>query len=168
MAKGRSPRKRSGTSKWQTDRAVRCHFDPEPRDGVMMRKLVTITLVAGAALANRLDAAVQSLPFTDHFAYSDGNLYTVAPGVWDASGSTGPEFTVTNGGALAAPSGFAASAGKGVKWLPSGTARRNLVQFTSTSSGTLYASFLLNVQSISGTRLIAYFEIGRASCRERV
>jgi pectate lyase len=125
-----------------------------------MRKLATVMLVASVVLVDRLDAAVQSLPFTDHFTYSDGNLFPVASGVWDAGGSGGAEFTVTNGAALSSPSGFAAASGKGVKWQPSGTARRNLVQFTSVASGEVYVSFLISIQTApgSGSRCFAYLE----------
>jgi pectate lyase len=121
-----------------------------------LKRLFTLALAVWTLPG--VQAAVQSLPFTDHFGYSDGNLFSVASGVWDAGGSAGSEFTVTNGAALAAPSGFAAASGKGVKWQPSSTARRNLVQFTSVSSGEVYASFLINVQSISSSRVVAYFE----------
>ena len=115
--------------------------------------------VACLVLADDVCAAVQSLPFVDHFAYSDGNSFSVASGVWDAGGGAGPEFTVTNGGALTSPSGFAAVSGKGVKWQPSGMARRNIVQFSSQASGEIYVSFLLNnVTPPGSSRLIAYLE----------
>jgi hypothetical protein len=103
-------------------------------------------------------AAVQTLPFVDHFTYSEGNLYTVGAGVWDAGGNTGPELVVTNPAALTAPTYFAAASGNGVKWTPSGTARRSIVQFGAVSSGTLYASFLINPLSVSNTKLFAYFD----------
>lgn len=125
-----------------------------------MGKLVTIMIVAGVMLVSRLDAGIQSLPFADHFAYSDGSLFSVASGVWDAGGSTGPEFTVTNGAALSSPSGFAVASGNGLKWQPSGTARRNLVQFASVTSGEIYVSFLINIVTPpgSGSRCFAYLE----------
>src|SRR5262245_2599384 len=100
-----------------------------------------------------------TLPFTDHVAYSDGNLYTVATGVWDAGGNTGGELTVGSGAALTAPSGLASSSDKGIAISSSGTARRNMVTFASVSSGEIYASFLVNVSGVSGSnRLLAYLE----------
>jgi pectate lyase len=120
-----------------------------------MKKFIAIVV---SALGIQSAQAV-TLPFTDHFAYSDGNLYTVASGVWDAGGSAGTEITVANGAALTSPSGFAAASDKGVAISSSGTARRNVLAFTSTSSGEVYASFLLNVTSVTtGTRIVAYLE----------
>ena len=126
-------------------------------------KRFILPLVAGILLSHGVQAAVQSLPFTDHFNYPQGNLYTVAPGVWDAGGSAGTEITVQTNAALTGPSGFAASSGNGVRWQPGGTARRNIVQFSSITSNNVgaevYASFLLNNISAPGTsRLIAYLE----------
>lgn len=116
-------------------------------------------IIAGVLLTQAATAAVQPLPFVDHFNYPAGNLYTVASNVWDAGGSTGSEITVQTNAALSGPTGFAASSGNGVKWTPSGTARRNLMQFTSTTAGEIYVSFLLNNITPPGTqRLIAYLE----------
>ncbi len=117
-----------------------------------------IIAIIAAALISQAAQAV-TLPFTDHFAYSDGQLFTVATGVWSAGGSAGPEIAVAAGNALSAPAGFAPASDKGVLVSSSGTARRNVLQFTAQSSGEIYASFLLNVSSISGSdRLVAYFE----------
>ena len=110
-----------------------------------MKRLLTIIFVAGIAVTHNLSAAVQSLPFTDHFNYSEGNLAAVAIGVWDAGGSAGAEISVLNSAALTSPVGFADASGKGVKWAPSGTARRNLMQFASVTTGTVYASFLTSL-----------------------
>ena len=108
----------------------------------------------------RASAVVQSLPFYDSFAYSEGQLYTVASGVWDAGGNAGAELTVANAAVLLAPPGLTNALNKGVKWTPSGTARRSIVQFNAVNSGTLYASFLVNIASppSSGSRLLAYFD----------
>jgi hypothetical protein len=122
----------------------------------MKTQILILTTCVAAQIAG---AAVQTLPFTDHFGYSSGNLYTVGTGVWDAGGSTGPEQLVTNTAALTAPAGLAAASGAGLKWTPSGTARRSMVQFTPATSGTLYASFLLNVVTPpSAAKLVAYFD----------
>jgi pectate lyase len=124
-----------------------------------MKKTIVLSFFTGMALTFSTHATVQTLPFTDHFPYSDGNLYSVATGVWDAGGSAGTEFTVSNSAALTAPTNFAVASAKGVKWQPSGTARRNIVQFTSQSSGEVYASFLINNATPPGSsRLIAYLE----------
>ena len=128
-------------------------------------KRILFTIAAGILLVQSAQAAVQSLPFTDQFTYSQGTLSTVAAGVWDAGGvNAGLEILVTNIAALTGPTGFTNSAGKGVRWQPSGTARRAIVQFTAVSSSTvgatLYASFLINAISppSSGSKLVAYFD----------
>lgn len=118
-----------------------------------------LLLGTGILLLQNAPAAVQTLPFTDHFNYPQGNLLTVASGVWDAGGNTGSEITVQTNAALSGPSGFPAASGNGVKWTPSGTARRNIMQFSSRTSGEVYVSLLLNnVSAPSGSRLIAYLE----------
>jgi pectate disaccharide-lyase len=131
----------------------------------MKNSLALTVLFAAAQLAG---AAVQTLPFTDAFTYPEGNLYAVATGVWDAGGNTGSEITVASAVALTAPAGLAAASGKGVRWAPSGTARRAAVQFTSvpnTDNNTVYASFLLSIQTApsSGVKLIGYLENSTSS-----
>ncbi|HMP83822.1 MAG TPA: immunoglobulin domain-containing protein [Verrucomicrobiota bacterium] len=123
-----------------------------------MNRSLHLSLISTFAAA-AVSAATQTLPFTDQFDYADGNLYTVAAGVWDAAGSSGGEFAVTDATALTAPAGFTTASGKGLKWTPSGTARRNLMQFTSVTSGDVYASFLINVVTApGGSRLFAYMD----------
>jgi hypothetical protein len=125
-----------------------------------LQQMKTPTCVAIlAAVIQVANAAVQTLPLTDPFSYQPGNLYTVAAGVWDAGGSAGAELLVTESAALTAPPDFVVGTGAGLKWAPSGTARRSLVQFTPATSGSLYASFLLNVVSAPSTpKLVAYFD----------
>ena len=112
-------------------------------------------------------AAIQSLPFADAFTYAEGNLYAVATGVWDAGGNSGSEITVSTAAALTSPSGFATASGNGIRWAPSGTARRAVVQFASvpnTDNNTVYVSFLVNVAtSPSAAKLIAFLENSTSS-----
>jgi pectate lyase len=124
-----------------------------------MKKL--IVFAASGLMLQSVHAAVQTLPFTDHFLYSEGTLSSVAPGVWDVGSNNGAEISVSNSAALTSPSGFADSSGKGVKWGSSGTARRAVAQYTSvpnTDGNTVYASFLLNVSSAPSSKLIAYLD----------
>ena len=122
----------------------------------MKKILSSIPLLLCAAIAN---AAVQTLPFNDSLPYSEGQLFTVGAGVWDAGGNAGAEITVSNSAVLIAPAGLTNATGKGIRWSPSGTARRSTMQFTAATNGTLYASFLINAISAPSTaRLIAYFD----------
>lgn len=124
-----------------------------------MKRLAALATGFALALLPSAGWAVQSLPFYDPFAYADGQLYSVAPGVWDAGGNAGAELTVSSAFAQTAPAGLANASGKGMRWAPSGTARRSIVQFNPATNGALYASFLLNVITPpGGNRLVAYFD----------
>ena len=119
-------------------------------------KRIVLPFVVGMLLAQSGRATVQSLPFSDPFDYPAGNLPAVAPaGRWDISGQSGVEITVQTNAALTSPPGFTNSLGNGVRWQPSGTARRAMMQFgpiTSNVVGTaVYASFLINVQTAPST-----------------
>lgn len=118
------------------------------------------SFVWAAVLSAQCGLAAVTLPFYDALNYPEGQLYTVGAGVWDAGGNAGNEITVSNTAALVAPSGLTNALGKGIRWAPSGTARRSMIQFPGVTSGTLYASFLINVASppSSGSRLMAYFD----------
>jgi hypothetical protein len=124
-----------------------------------MKKILMAVFMA-SLLLQPCRAAIQTLPFVDHFSHVQGNLYAVATGIWDSGGNTGPELFVTNSASLTSPQYFAPASGNGVRWMPSGSARRSIVQFTSASSGDLYASFLINIVNppSSGNRLVAYFD----------
>jgi len=117
-----------------------------------MKKFVV--LVVSVLMLQSVHAV--TLPFTDHFAYSDGTLSVVGSPTWVSGGTAGPEIGCATAAALIAPAGFATATDKGVQISASGTARRTLVQFGSVSSGAVYASFLLSVSGGSG--LIAYLE----------
>ena len=130
---------------------------------ILIRTLTLVTLVSLGlqSTPNRASGAV-GLPYHDAFDYSEGNLFSVASGIWDAGGSTGSEVTVSNAAALTAPDGFPAASGKGVRRAPSGSSRRAVIQYTSvpaTDGNTMYVSFLLNVQSPPGSaQLIGYLD----------
>ena len=131
-----------------------------------MKKL--FSLVVAALLVLSAQAAVQPLQFQDQFAYSEGNLFTVASGVWDAAGNAGSEIAVSTAAALTASAGLTNAAGKGVRWASSGTARRAGVQFTAVTNAdnnTVYISFLLSIQvpPSSGSKLIAFLESSSSS-----
>lgn len=121
-----------------------------------MKKSILSAVVCANAWIGQ---AAVNLPFYDALNYAEGQLYTVGAGVWDAGGSAGAELTVSNSFALTAPSGLTNASGKGIRWAPSGTARRSMVQFTPPAGGSIYASFLMNVVSApSSARLVAYLD----------
>jgi hypothetical protein len=108
--------------------------------------------------------SAQSLPFSDAFTNADGNLYTVASGVWDGAGNGGPELTISSGAALSSPSGLLAASAKGVHWAPSGTARRAGVLFNAVTTSSVYVSFLVDVQvAPSAAKLMAFLENSSSS-----
>jgi len=90
-----------------------------------VRYLTAIIAIAWMALVHDVHATSQTLPFVDHFAYSDGSLFSVTSAVWDAGGGASAEFIVSANAAVISPTGVAVSSGKGVLWSPSGTAGRN-------------------------------------------
>jgi hypothetical protein len=125
-----------------------------------MKKII-LSIAVGMLLAQISQSAVQTLPFTDHFNYAAGNLPAVAPaGVWDVSGQSGAEITVQTNAALTSPPGFTNSLGNGVRWQPSGTARRAMMQFgpiANTAGTAVYASFLISVQTApSSSKQVVY------------
>jgi len=107
-----------------------------------------------------ISAEEQKLPFYCPFDYATGQLYQVGIKVWDAGGSAGQELQVTELAALQSPPGLAQATGRGVRWLPSGTARRNAMQFTPVNTGNIYVSFLIKIVCTpsSGSKLFAYLE----------
>ncbi len=122
-----------------------------------------VTLFALILPAASIVSAAQ-LPFSDSFTNADGNLYTVAPGIWDAAGNTGPELTVGSSSALSAPSGLLAASAKGVHWASSGTARRAGVLFNPVTTNSVYVSFLVDVQvAPSAAKLMAFLENSSSS-----
>lgn len=106
------------------------------------------------------------LPYHDSFAYAEGRLNDVGAPVWFA-GSTGTELSVASAAALSAPEGSPAASGHGLRRAPSGTARRSVLQYTSVPAvegNTMYASFLLNVQSPpASAQLIGFLDNNSSS-----
>ena len=93
----------------------------------------------------------------DHFSYTNGNLGATGIGdtVWTAGDSPSVAIRVNSTAALSYP-GLAGSAGSGVVF--SGTTfKKRSASFTSQSNGTVYCSFLLNIQSApASTKLFVW------------
>ncbi len=116
-------------------------------------KILVISL-SGFAPINFVQAA---LLFEDHFSYPDGNLGSSGVGdtVWTAGDSPSAALRVSGSAALLY-SGLANATGSGVIF--SGTTfKKRSAPFTPQSSGSVYVSLLLNIQTVpSGTKLFAW------------
>lgn len=97
----------------------------------------------------------------DHFNYSNGNLGAsgVGDGVWTSGDSPSAAIRVTNAATLNYP-GLADTAGSGVVF--SGTTfKKRSAPFSAQSSGSVYCSFLLNIQSApASTKLFLWLHNG--------
>src|SRR5262245_8287285 len=121
-------------------------------------------LIAGFVLtAGPFAQAAVTLPFYDSFNYAEGVLNVVASPTWvEGNGNSTLEIAVSSAASLTSPPGFPVSSDKGVRRAPSTTARRSVLQFTAVPAvdgNTVYASFLLNVQSPPGSaQLLGYLD----------
>lgn len=106
----------------------------------------------GALAAWSVQAQVV-LPFYDGFNYAaGGNL--AANGSWVSGSGSG---TIKVNASNLAYNGLAASVGNDVSVIPGSSSARTYVNFTSQTSGTVYLSFLLKVNTApSAQRLIGY------------
>src|SRR5262245_59126334 len=115
-----------------------------------MRK--QLVLLAALAMAQSVFAQV-SLPFYDGFSYSAGA--TLAGNAnWVAGNGT---TQIKVGSTSLSYAGLQASTGMDVSLIPTSSSARTYVNFAAQTSGTVYFSFLLKINSLpAGQRLIAY------------
>ncbi|MEK7780298.1 MAG: hypothetical protein AAB370_02215, partial [Verrucomicrobiota bacterium] len=114
-----------------------------------------------------------ALYFSDQFNYANGaNLGAPAGGgaVWTLASGDVSQIKVSTASTQTAPSGFAPAAGLGVAVIPTGTRKATGVPFNGATGipvadgNVVYASFLLNVQTLPAANLrIAYLHNSAAS-----
>jgi len=114
--------------------------------------LATFLGVVGTVALTSLATAQASLPLVEHFAYPDGNLVgnTINGGTWVQQGSnTASPVQVSAGtlsyGSLPNPSGGKVTLGNGSNF------EDPALDIQSQSSGSVYASFILNVVNPGNT-----------------
>jgi pectate lyase len=104
-----------------------------------------------------LGSTVQGQLLTEHFDYNNGSLggSGVGDSVWAGGDSPSAALIVTNTAALT-NSSLAGIAGKGLK-MSGGTFKKRNTSFASQSSGIVYVSFLLSIQTAgSGAKAFVY------------
>ena len=106
-----------------------------------MKKSLSIIGLAALLLINASAATL----ITDPFNYTTGNALSGDNG--NSWTNTSANITVASGN-LSYPS-YAASSGNMVSVVGGGSAQDSAIGFSSTNSGTIYYSFLLNVSSLS-------------------
>src|SRR5438128_64380 len=117
-------------------------------------KFLILICVGGLLLQN----APAALLFTDHFNYTDSaNLGATKGGggaTWNLSGSDVSQIKVRAAATQTSPNGYAAAAGFGVAVTPTGSRKATGVPFNGVTGipvgdgNVVYASFLLNVQTL--------------------
>ncbi|MCX7722466.1 MAG: immunoglobulin domain-containing protein, partial [Verrucomicrobiae bacterium] len=119
----------------------------------ILRKIAGV-IVCGLVAINAVRAA---LLLEEHFSYPDGNLGAAGIGdtVWTAGDSPSAALRVSSTAALSYP-GLMGATGSGIIY--SGTTfKKRSAPFPAQSNGTVYVSFLLNVQTPpSSTKLFAW------------
>jgi len=100
----------------------------------------------------------QAQLFVDHFSYTNGNL----AGSWTGGDSASSAIAVNSAAALT-NSSLAGITGSGVIFT-GGTFKKKAAPFTAQSSGTVYCSFLLNIQTAPSTvKAFVYFRNGNSA-----
>src|SRR5438128_4393600 len=113
----------------------------------MKKKLL---FVAAVCVIAQFAHGQATLPFYDGFNYTVGNLGS--NGSW-ANSVTQIKVNAAN----LSYTGLQASVGNDVTIIPTSSSTRTYLNFTSQSSGTVYFSFLLKINTLpSAQRLIAY------------
>ncbi|MEY4388050.1 MAG: hypothetical protein RLY20_3333 [Verrucomicrobiota bacterium] len=122
----------------------------------------TKLLCLGAITSLTLAAHAQSL--TEHFAYPNASLGAAGSGdaVWTGGDSPSTAITVSSNAALTYAGLFGPS-GSGIIF-SGGTFKKKAAPFTAQSSGSVYVSFLLNLQTAgSGAKLLVYLQNGNSA-----
>jgi autotransporter-associated beta strand protein len=118
--------------------------------------------------------ASATLFFTEQFDYTDGVNLGVTTSPWNpttaGTGDNDARLKVTTASAQTAPGGYAPSAFNGVAVLPTNSNKKNAALFNgatgvpATAGNVVYASFLLNVQTLhAGNMRVAYLHNGTSS-----
>ena len=121
-------------------------------------KRLSLVVIGVVSLLLQSAYAQVTLPFYDGFNYTEGSSLNVNNPPWAFGGASGGGAPTVTAAAELSYSGLAASSGLGVSvgTTTSGTRTRG-VNFTTDSSGTLYASFLLDVTTApTGNRDLAF------------
>lgn len=142
----------------------------------MKKKMHLKALLAAIAMAVASSQnASATLFFTDQFNYPDNsNLGTNSPCPWNTvtagTGDNSTQLKVTTASAQTSPSGFFTAAYKGVVVAPAGSNKKNAALFNgvtgvpATVGNVVYASFLLNVQTLPSANMrVAYMHNGSSS-----
>lgn len=119
--------------------------------------------IVGLAVRLFLNADAAVL-LEEHFNYSNGNLGDTGIGdaVWAGGDSAHAAIRVTNTAALEY-SGLSGAAESGVVF-SGGTFKKKAAAFTSQNSGTVYCSFLLNIQTAPSTvKAFVYLQNGNSA-----
>ena len=119
-----------------------------------------ILLAAWIVLAQ----GVQAQLLVEHFSYSNGSLGSAGIGssVWTDGDSANNAISVSSTAALT-NSSLTGITGSGVIFT-GGTFKKKAAPFTAQSSGTVYCSFLLNIQAIGGsTKAFVYLQNGNSA-----
>ena len=117
-----------------------------------------LVIVGVGCLFMQAAYAQQTLPFYDPFNYTEGlNLDNVG-GPWTVHGASGGGSPLVTSAAALTYTGLTPGSGLGVSFGTTASGTRNAaVNFTTANSGTLYASFLLDVTTApTGNRQLAF------------
>lgn len=125
----------------------------------MNHSLKTLLLIAALAGPVSSARAVVTLPFYDGFNYTTGSDLA-GQGNWVAASGAG---TIKVGAAGLSHAALTNGVGKDVTLIPAGTAARTYVNFTSQTSGSVYFSFLLKINSLPSAQSIIGFASGSTS-----
>jgi pectate disaccharide-lyase len=122
------------------------------------------TLLVLVVSLSLLHCACATLLLEDHFSYANGNLGAVGTSgiVWTGGDGASAAITVNSSAALT-HSSLSNITGSGVIY-NGGTFKKKAAPFTAQTSGTVYCSFLLNLQTAPSTvKAFVYFRLGNSA-----